>query len=108
MVGMLVTTVNIVIGTLFNQIVPLELMGRTSTIMSLFLTILIPISQMIFGYLYDIIAPSYVILLSGIVMLLGLMKYRSILLNIDNQEEGEVPEEGSPLHPIGDESTIEI
>ena len=32
MVGILATVANIALGTLFNQIVPLELMGRTSTV----------------------------------------------------------------------------
>lgn len=45
-------------GTLFNQIVPLEYMGRTSTVFNLAVTVFIPIGQMIFGYLYDILLPS--------------------------------------------------
>lgn len=70
-------------GTLFNQIVPLEYMGRTSTVFNLAVTVFIPIGQMIFGYLYDILLPSYVILLSGIIMLIGIFRYKSTLLKID-------------------------
>jgi hypothetical protein len=39
------TFANISLGTLFSQIIPLELMGRASTIMSMAMTILIPIGQ---------------------------------------------------------------
>ena len=46
-VGLVVTAANIAIGTLFNQVVPLDLMGRTSTVFNLAVTIFIPVGQMI-------------------------------------------------------------
>lgn len=85
-IGIVATIVNIAVGTLFNQIVPLEMMGRTSSVFNLAVTVFIPIGQMLFGYLYDIIPASYVIILSGVILLLGLLRYKSILLNIDNEE----------------------
>ncbi len=86
-IGILATVVNIAMGTLFSQIVPLEYMGRTSTVFNLAVTVFIPIGQMIFGLLYDILLPSYVILLSGVLMVISILKYKSILLNIDVTEE---------------------
>lgn len=86
-IGMFATVVNIVTGTLFSQVVPLELMGRTSTVFNLLVTVFIPIGQMLFGYLYDIISPSYVILLNGIIIVFALIKYKSILIEIDNQDD---------------------
>ncbi|NLY66915.1 MAG: MFS transporter, partial [Tissierellia bacterium] len=64
-IGVLVTVANISLGTIFEQVTPVELMGRTSTIFNLAVTVFIPVGQMLFGFLYDIISPSYVVALSG-------------------------------------------
>ena len=96
MIGIFVSIANISILTLFNKVVPLEMMGRTSAVLTLSVTIFIPFGQMLFGYLYDIIAPSYVIGLSGLIIFLALMKYRKSLLSVDRLEEeneGEITEE---------------
>lgn len=77
------TISNIAIGTIFNQIVPIELMGRTSTVFNLLVCISIPIGQMIFGYLYDIIAPSYVIAISSLILIAVLKRYQTSLMSIN-------------------------
>jgi MFS family permease len=89
LVGIFVAMSNISIGTLLNQTVPLELMGRTSTVINMSVTIFIPVGQMLFGYLYDIIAPSYVIALSGIILLLSVLKFRKALMKADDLEENK-------------------
>lgn len=92
MIGLVVTVVNISIGTLLNQIVPMELMGRTSTVFVLGVTIFTPIGQMIFGYLFDIISTSVVVNLMGFILILAIMKYKSKLLGYDEEckmEENE-------------------
>lgn len=81
LIGLFATLANISLGAFFNEIVPLELMGRVSTIMGLVMTILIPIGQMIFGYLYDIMLPNIVIGISGTILLLVTLKYRSDFIN---------------------------
>ncbi len=85
-IGVVVTVANIAIGTLFNQIVPLELMGRTSTVFNLAVTVFIPVGQMIFGFLYDIIIPSVVVIISGIILMLVTMRYKKGLLSYDEIE----------------------
>jgi len=85
-VSLIVTIANIALGTLFNQVVPLELMGRTSTVFNFTVTIFIPIGQMIFGYLYDIISPSIVIIISGAILLFAIIKYKAALLDYDDSE----------------------
>ncbi len=93
-IGLLATMVNIAIGTLFNQIVPIELMSRTGTVLNLLITIFIPIGQMIFGYLYDNVHTSYVIIINSLLLLISLIIYRSKLFKIDdivsNNQEGEL------------------
>jgi MFS family permease len=68
-VGILVTAVNIAVSTLVQKIVPLEFMGRTSTVIGLGTAIAIPIGQMIFGFLYDNINPGFVIILNGVIII---------------------------------------
>lgn len=87
LIGMAATLVNISIGTLFSQIVPLEVMGRTSTVFNLAVTVFIPIGQMIFGVLYDIIIPSLVVALSGLMTVLITIRYKKALLSYDELEE---------------------
>ena len=98
-VGICVSVINIATGTLFNQIVPLELMGRVSSVYGLAATIFIPIGQMIFGFLYDIIASEYVILLSGMLMMISVLSYKKILYRVDepNEAEGGTVDEVSVL-----------
>ena len=101
MVGVVVTVANIAIGTLFNEIVPLELMGRTSTVFNLAVTIFIPVGQMIFGLLYDIIIPSVVVAISGIVLMLVTMMYKKALLSYDEAElESGVKIEGEQIGDV--------
>ncbi|HEY8420550.1 MAG TPA: MFS transporter [Thermoclostridium sp.] len=89
-IGLVVAVANIAIGTLFNQVVPLELMGRTSTVFNLAVTVFIPVGQMIFGFLYDIIINEAVVIISGIILLAVTAAYRKALLNYD--ETGLKPE----------------
>lgn len=85
-IGVLVTIANIALGTLFDKVTPVELLGRTSTVFNLAVTVFIPIGQMIFGFLYDIILPSYVIIISGAILILSMLKYRKNLLEADEEE----------------------
>lgn len=86
MIGILVTVANIAIGTMFNEVTPIEFMGRTSTVFNLIVTIFIPVGQMIFGFLYDIISPSYVITISGIIMVLTVRVYKTALMDVDTEK----------------------
>lgn len=93
-IGVLATIANIALGTIFDQVTPVELLGRTSTIFNLAVTIFIPIGQMLFGFLYDIISPSYVIVISGVILILSVIKYRENLLKADEDKNvGDVVDE---------------
>lgn len=86
-IGLFATFANIALGTLFSEIVPLDLMGRVSTIMSLAMTVLIPIGQMLFGYLYDILIPNYVIAIAGAILMVTTLKYKKDLINYGDDIE---------------------
>lgn len=86
LIGVFATFANIALGTLFNEIVPLEYMGRISTIMGLAMTVLIPIGQMIFGYLYDKMMPNIVIGVTGIILFITVLRYKTALIEYDEEE----------------------
>ena len=85
-VGIVVTLVNIGLGTLFDKTVPLSMMGRTSTVFSFAVTVFIPLGQMISGFLLDITFPSIVVSLSGMILLITIIKYKKPLINYDITE----------------------
>jgi len=83
-IGILVTGVNISVGTLVQKIVPLEFMGRTSTVLGLFSTIAIPLGQMLFGYLYDMINPGFVFILNGGIIIVTVLIFYKRMHLIDD------------------------
>ena len=95
LIGILVTGVNIAVGTLIQKIVPLEFMGRTSTVLGLFATIAIPIGQMLFGSLYDMINPGLVFVLNGFIILLTVVVFYKRMHLIDDEAKLEEAKEGN-------------
>ncbi len=91
--GFMISMVNITVGTMFAQVVPLHLMGRASAVMSLFITIAIPIGQVLFGIMFDALSASYVIMLGAILIFITLIILRKPLMastkvEVKNTEEG--------------------
>lgn len=90
-IGMVVTVANIALGTLFDKIVPLNIMGRTSTVFNFAVTVFVPLGQMIFGFLLDITIPSIVVTISGLILFITIIKYKYTLIDYDyiesNKEE---------------------
>ena len=86
-IGVLVTAINISVRTIMQKTVPLEFMGRVSTTLGFFATIAIPIGQMFFGYLYDIINPGVVIILNGFIIVLVVVIYYKKLRGLDDEEQ---------------------
>jgi MFS family permease len=86
-IGILVTAGNIVIHTLFQKIVPIEYMGRVSTVLGVFSTVAIPAGQMLFGYLYDIINPGLVFILNGFIILLVVVIFNRQMIFIDETDK---------------------
>ncbi len=84
--GFFVTIANIIVGTMANKTIPIEMMGRVMTIVGFFSTILIPIGQMFFGLLYDRLHPSIVTIFIGCIFLTATLKFK-IRLNKYNDIE---------------------
>lgn len=79
-IGVFTSVVNVTIGAIIAQTIPLNMMGRTSATLQLLVTVFIPIGQMTFGVMYDTLMPSYVIMISGSLMLLLALIFRKPLL----------------------------
>ena len=90
LIGVFATAVNIAVGTLIQKIVPLEYMGRTSTVLGLGTTIMIPIGQVIFGYLYDIINPGIVIIINGAIIIFTIIVYYKQIQTIESHSKEEI------------------
>ncbi|MFW5889135.1 MAG: MFS transporter [Bacillota bacterium] len=87
LIGICVTAVNISVNTMLQKIVPIEFMGRTSTVLGLFTAISVPIGQMLFGVLYDIINPGLVVILNGSIIIFAVIYYFKRIKMIDEHAE---------------------
>lgn len=85
--GALVSIANLANSTIFQKVVPLPMMGRVSSVLMLLVTIFVPIGQMIFGVLYDIMDPSIVIAIAGILLMISVLLYKSQLIHLNIPEK---------------------
>ena len=76
----------------FQYIVPLEFMGRVSTVMGTGCMIAMPLSNMIYGYLFDKISVSNIFLISSVIMVIAMRLYKKSLLSINFNEEDKEKE----------------
>ena len=79
-IGIFVTLANIALGTLFDTMVPKEVMGRAGTVMGLGMTIAAPVGQIILGAGLDRMNPFIPIVLTGVIMLGAVIYYRKAFL----------------------------
>lgn len=77
---------NMSLMTLMQKIIPLELMGRVGTFRNSMVMAIIPLGQMIFGYLFDHLATYQCFLISSVFMFITIIIFRKPLLEYDRQE----------------------
>ena len=80
----------------FQYIVPLEFMGRVSTGMSTGCMIAMPLSNMVYGYLFDKISVSNIFLISSTIMVITILLYKKSLLSISINEDEKCEAEVEP------------
>ena len=90
---------NTFINIYFQYIVPLEFMGRVSTVMGTGCMIAMPLSNMIYGYLFDKISVSNIFLISSVIMVITMVLYKKSLLSINFNEEVEGKESEADIEP---------
>jgi len=91
LVGLIITSANIALNSMFQQIVPLSMMGRVGTVMSTCCVAMMPIGLIFFGILYDSISAWLCILISSIILLSAILIFRKPLMNCDNIAEAPSP-----------------
>lgn len=90
---------NTFINIYFQYIVLLEFMGRVSTVMGTGCMIAMPLSNMIYGYLFDKISVSNIFLISSVIMVITMGLYKKSLLSINFNEEVEGKESEADIEP---------
>ncbi|MGG7213132.1 MFS transporter [Clostridium nigeriense] len=70
-----------------QSIVPLEFLGRVSTVVSTGCMIASPLSSMVYGYLFDKISVSSIFLISSGIMIIAMLLFKKSLLQINLLEE---------------------
>ncbi|MCF0147855.1 MAG: MFS transporter [Clostridium sp.] len=76
----------------FQSIVPLDFMGRVGTVMTTGCMIAIPLSNMMYGYLFDKISVSIIFIFSSVIMIVAMLLYKRPLLLI-GANNNEIPVE---------------
>lgn len=79
-IGIFVTLANISLGTLFDTMVPKEIMGRTSSVMGLAMTIAAPVGQVALGAGIDAMDPMIPVIILGVVMLMAVIYYKKVFI----------------------------
>jgi len=74
---------NTFISAGMQSIVPLELLGRVSTVVSTGCMIASPLSNMVYGYLFDKISVSSIFLISSGIMIIAVLLFKKSLLQIN-------------------------
>lgn len=80
---------NTLVSAGIQSIVPLEFLGRVSTVVSTGCMIASPLSSMVYGYLFDKISVSSIFLISSGIMIIAILLFRKSLLQINLLEEGK-------------------
>ncbi len=79
LLGACTTFINIGISSLLQQVTPLEMMGRVSTIFGL-CAAFVPIGQVVFGFMYDAISVPLTLLISSALNIIIIMLFRKTLV----------------------------
>jgi len=96
-IGLLVTLTNIGVGTLFDTMVPLEYMGRVSSILNLGLMIAMPLGQMLFGFGLDLTSASFTTAAVALILFIALLYYRKPFIASDEEPSSSSDEVIEPL-----------
>jgi MFS family permease len=91
MIGLILSIGNIALGTMFQQEVPLEIMGRVGAVMTSVSMAALPLGQMLFGVLFDKIEAWVCILITSSIFLIVSLTFKKSLcaddeLIVDNNK----------------------
>lgn len=87
MIGLILSIGNIALGTMFQQEVPLEIMGRVGTVMTSVSMAALPLGQILFGVLFDKIEAWVCILITSFIFLIVSLTFKKSLCADDENDK---------------------
>ncbi|WP_291584114.1 MFS transporter [Clostridium sp. UBA6640] len=106
MIGLIISIGNIALGTMFQQEVPLEIMGRVGTVMSSISMAAMPLGQMLFGFLFDEIEAWMCIAIASSIFLIVSLIFKKSLCADDENDKLIVDNNKVPIGSPGLEMAI--
>lgn len=106
MIGLIISIGNIALGTMFQQEVPLEIMGRVGTVMTSISMAAMPLGQMLFGFLFDKIEAWMCIAIASFIFLIVSLTFKKSLCADDENNELIVDNNKGPIGSPGLEMAI--
>lgn len=88
-IGIITAAANIVLNTLFQKEIPIEMLGRVGTTMTTISMGGIPLGQMVVGFLIGKIDLSLIIFIVAVVLLLTILKCKKALYNYSENRNVE-------------------
>lgn len=85
----LITTIgNMALNIMFQEVVPLSMMGRVSAVLGAGCMAAVPLGQMVYGILFDKIQPWICVAITAIILFATTLISRKTLLSSDKEETG--------------------
>lgn len=79
-IGLISSIYNIAMSVMFQQTVPLDIMGRVATVMTTVCMACSPLGTILFGFLYDNISASSCLILTAIASTINILIFRKALM----------------------------
>lgn len=95
--GLVITTANIALGTVFQKEVPLDMLGRAGTLMSTLSMGAMPLGRMLFGVLFDKLPAYLCVLISAAIIFIATVVLRKGLYVSSKENFTEIAEELSGI-----------
>ncbi len=89
---MFIGIANTFVSAGLQSIVPLDFLGRVSTVVSTGCMLASPLSSMIYGYLFDKINVSSIFLISSVIMIIAMLLFKKSLYEVKIEEEVKLKE----------------
>lgn len=93
LVAAILTSANIALSSMFQQIVPIPMMGRVSSVMGTCCMACMPLGQVVFGVMFDNLSAWLCLLIAGLILLIAILAFRKALWNTDEVADADSDKE---------------
>jgi len=85
-IGLIITVGNIALNTMFQQEIPLKVMGRVFAVMGAVCTAAIPLGQLLFGFLFDNLEAWVCVASSALILFVTIMIFKKTLFTMGEEK----------------------